>query len=208
MKIALIGPPASGKGTQAELLAQKFKIPLISSGNLFRWHIKNKTELGRKVEPVINQGKLVSDSLTNQIIKEEIDKTKNSFILDGYPRTIHQAIFLDSITNLDYILEIWISDQEVLNRLTLRRVCQCGKTYHLVYNPPKNEGVCDECERTLFIREDDEKEKILKRLEIYHQESEPLIDFYQKRGILVKINGEQPIQNVFQEILRKLKVKN
>ncbi len=206
MKIALIGPPASGKGTQAELLSKELKLPLISTGNLFRWQIRRKTKLGKMIEEIVNRGDLVPDEIVNKIIKKET-KNKRNFILDGYPRNLNQAIFLDSITSLDYVLEIWISDQEALKRLTLRRVCQCGKTYHLIYNPPKNEEICDECGRTLFIREDDQKEKVLKRLEIYHQQTKPLIDFYQKKGILVKINGEQPIKDVFSEILIKLKLK-
>jgi len=208
MKIVFIGPPASGKGTQAELLAKKLKLPLISSGNLFRWHIKNKTKLGQKIKKIINAGKLVSDKLTNKIIKDKILKQKRGFILDGYPRTINQAQALAKITDLDIVFEIWISRAETFKRLTGRRVCQCGATYHLIYSPPKNDEICDKCGRKLFIRDDDKKQRVAVRLKIYHQQTEPLIKFYQKQGILVKINGEQPIPDVFKDIIKKLKTKN
>jgi methionyl aminopeptidase len=203
MKIVLIGPPGSGKGTQAELMSKKMNFFLISPGNIFRWHIKNKTELGEKIKKVIEKGELVSDEIVNQIIKKEIE-TKENYILDGYPRNLNQAKFLDLITEIDYVLEIWISDQEALKRLTLRRVCQCGKTYHLIYNPPKKDEICDECKRKLFIRDDDKKENVIKRLKIYHQETEPLLDYYQKESTVIKINGQQPIQDVFEEIIKKI----
>lgn len=208
MRIVFIGPPASGKGTQSEMLAKKLKLPLISTGNLFRWHIENKTELGRKIEKIYNQGKLISNLIVNKIISQEIKKQKNGFILEGYPRNINQAKKLKSITNLDFVLEIWISDQEALRRLTGRRVCfYCGATYHLIYAPPKKKGICDKCGHRLSLREDDKREKVLKRLSIYHRQTEPLINFYQKEGILIKINGQQPILKVFKEIVNKLKIK-
>lgn len=202
MKIVFIGPPASGKGTQAEMLAKKLKLPLISSGNLFRWQIKNKTELGKKIERVYNQGKLISNKITNTIIEKELKNKKKGFILDGYPRNLCQANYLRKLTHLDIVFEIWISSKETLRRLTGRRVCVCGATYHLIYAPPKKDEICDKCGKKLFIREDDQKEKVLKRLDIYRQETEPLINFYQKKGILIKINGEQPIPKVFKEIIK------
>lgn len=200
MKIVFIGPPASGKGTQAEFLSQKLKLPLISSGNLFRWQIKKKTILGRKIKKIYEQGKLISNEITNKIIERKLKNRKNGFILDGYPRNLCQANYLRKLTHLDIVFEIWISSKETLRRLTGRRVCVCGATYHLIYAPPKNNEICDKCGKKLFIREDDQKEKVLKRLDIYRQETEPLINFYQKKGILIKINGEQPIPNVFKDI--------
>lgn len=206
MKIVFIGPPASGKGTQAEMLARKLNLPLISSGNLFRWHIKNKTELGQKVEKILSRGNLVSNEITNQIVAKEIEKESANFILDGYPRNINQAEFLKTITKVDIVFEIWISEKEAIRRLSGRRVCQCGATYHLIFKPPKKEKICDLCGGKLFQRDDDTKDKIKYRFQIYQKETEPLLAFYQKEGMLMKINGEPSIPEVFKEILTKGKL--
>lgn len=207
MKIVFIGPPASGKGTQAEMLAKKMNLKLISTGNVFRQEIKNQTELGLKVAEIINSGNLVSDEMTNQIIDQEFEKLKDDFILDGYPRNFDQAKYLDEKVKIDIAFEVWISEKESMRRLSGRRVCQCGQTYHLIFNPPKKEEVCNFCNAKLFQREDDTEEKIKYRFRIYQQKISHLIDFYQKKGILIKIDGEKTIPEVFEEILNKLKDK-
>jgi len=205
LKIVFFGPPASGKGTQAELLAKKFRLPLISTGNIFRWHIKKKTFLGKKLEKLINQGKFVPDRIVNKIVASELKKIKKGFILDGFPRNLSQAKELAKISPPDLVIEIMVSSSEVIRRISGRRVCECGETYHLIYNPPKREGICDSCGKKLFQREDDKKKNVLKRLKIYYSETKPLEDFYQKQNKLIKINGEQSIDKVHQEILKKIK---
>lgn len=205
MKIIFIGPPASGKGTQAEMLAKKLKLPLISSGNLFRQHIINKTELGQKVKEILATGDLVSNEITNQIIAKEINDQPNNFILDGYPRNVDQANFLKTITKIDCAFEIFITLEETIRRLSGRRVCQCGATYHLIFKPSQKLGLCDLCGGKLFQREDDTEEKIKYRYGIYLKETKPLIDFYQKEKILIKIDGQPPIAEVFEDILDKAK---
>lgn len=204
MRVVFIGPPASGKGTQAEMLAQKLNLSLISSGNLFRQHIKNKTELGQKVEKTLSEGNLVSNEITNQIVAEEIKKELSGFILDGYPRNINQAEFLKTITNINVVFEIYISEKEAIRRLSGRRVCKCGATYHLIFKPPQKQEICDLCGGKLFQRDDDTEEKIKYRFQVYRQETEPLITFYQKEGVLIKINGEPPIPDVFRDIITNL----
>lgn len=203
MNIIFIGPPASGKGTQAEMLAKKINLPLVSTGNLFRQHIINKTKLGQTVEKILAAGDLVSNEITNQILEEEIKNKLNGFILDGYPRNIEQANFLKTKVKIDIAFEIYISAQEVIRRLSGRRVCQCGATYHLIFKPPQKVGICDTCGGQLFQREDDTEEKIKYRYAIYQKETEPLINFYQQEKILIKINGQPPIADVFKEILQK-----
>lgn len=203
MNIIFIGPPASGKGTQAEMLAKKINLPLVSTGNLFRQHIINKTKLGQTVEKILAAGDLVSNEITNQILAEEIKNKLTGFILDGYPRNIEQAIFLKTKVKIDIAFEIYISAQEVIRRLSGRRVCKCGATYHLIFKPPQKAGICDACGGQLFQREDDTEEKIKYRYAIYQKETEPLINFYQQEKILIKINGQPPIADVFKEILEK-----
>jgi len=205
MKIIFIGPPASGKGTQAEMLAQKYNLKLISTGNLFRWHIKNKTELGQKVEQIMTAGDLVSDLITNEIVKEEINKIQDSFVLDGYPRNIVQAKFLNQLIKINLVFEIFINFEEVMRRLSGRRVCSCGATYHLIFKPPQKNDFCDVCGSKLFQRDDDTEKKIKHRYQIYEKKTNPLIDFYQAQNILIKINGQPPIPDVFKEILNKSK---
>jgi len=205
MKIIFIGPPASGKGTQAEMLARRLNLPLISSGNLFRQHIINKTELGQKVKEILANGNLVSNETTNQIIAKEIENQSDNFILDGYPRNIDQAEFLEIITKIDCAFEISITLEEAVRRLSGRRVCQCGASYHLIFKPSQKLGLCDFCGGQLFQREDDTEEKIKYRYGIYLKETKPLIDFYQKEKILIEINGQPPILEVFEDILYKAK---
>lgn len=205
LKIILLGSPISGKGTQAEMLSKKLGIPHISTGNIFRYNIQKKTKLGKIAAKLINQGKFVPDDITNQLLDKSLRKIKNGFILDGYPRNLNQARALEKISLIDYAFFVKISDKEAIQRITGRRVClSCGRVYHLKYQPPKKKGICDFCQKELIHREDDSKEVIQKRLKIYHQNTEPLIDYYRQKGILIEINGEQPIEKVQRDILKKI----
>jgi len=203
MNIIFIGPQGSGKGTQAEMLNKKLNIPYVSPGNIFRENISNKTELGKLAAEYINKGKLAPDSVTNDLVKDRLqnDDVKNGFILDGYPRNSVQAEFLDRIAKIDVVLEIYISDEEAVSRLAGRRSCKCGAVYHLKYNPPKEEGKCDKCGGTLFVRDDDKEKEIKERLSIYHNQTETLLDNYKN---LVRINGEQSIEDVHADILKEI----
>ncbi len=201
--IILFGPQGSGKGTQAKLSSQKYSIPHISTGNIFRENIKNKTELGEKIEKLINSGQLVSDEITNSIIKERLmqDDCSNGFILDGFPRNTVQAEFLENIIQIDLALEIWISDEEAIERIGLRRTCpDCGAVYHLTHIIPKKEGLCDKCNSPLFIRDDDKEEAVKKRLDTYHKQTEKLIDFYGEKDLYSKVNGMGSVEGVNEEV--------
>lgn len=202
----MLGPQGSGKGTQSEMLSLKLKIPKIATGDIFREEIIRQSELGLKAKGFINSGKLVPSELTNEMVLKRLSlpDVQKSFILDGFPRNLIQAEALEKKIELTHVLEIWISDKEAIHRLSGRRSCVCGKVYHLVFKPPKHDEFCDECKRKLFIRDDDKPESIKARLQIYHKETEPLKDFYFKKGILLSINGEQSIVAVSQEILKKL----
>ncbi len=206
MNILFIGPQGSGKGTQAELLSKKLSIPYISTGNIFRENIVNETELGKMAKKFIDEGKLVPDEVTNNIVKDRLAKedVKSGFIFDGYPRNLFQADFFDNIAKLDKVFEIYVSDKESIRRLADRRSCKCGAVYHLKYNPPKVPNKCDKCGGELFIREDDKEEKIKERLRIYHNETERLLNYYDKKGILITIDGEQPIAKVHSDVMGKV----
>lgn len=208
MKILFIGPQCSGKGTQAEMLSKQLNIPYISTGNIFRENILGQTELGKLAKIYMSEGKLVPDEVTNNLVKNRFKNkdVEKGFILDGYPRNLSQAEFFNNVSPLDNVFEIDISDDEALLRILGRRSCKCGAVFHLKYNPPKKIGICDKCGGALFIRDDDKEEKIKERLRIYHQETKKLLDFYSEKGILIKINGEQPIQKVHKDIIRKLKI--
>lgn len=205
--IVIIGPQASGKGTQAEILAQRFRIPKIATGDIFRKEIKKKTKLGEIALKFINQGKLVPDKITNQVIAKRLKKKDiaRGFILDGYPRNLNQARNLDKLVLLDYVFEVVLPEKIAIERISGRRNCVCGQIYHLKYNPPKKEEICDKCGKKLFIREDEKPKVIKQRLKIYHKRTKPLVEYYQKRGILVKIDGKPPISQVSKQILEKLK---
>lgn len=205
-KFVVFGPQGSGKGTQAEILAATLNIPRISTGDIYRRQIKEQTKLGRLASNYINKGNLVPDEITNNLVAERLREAdaKKGYVLDGYPRNKIQFEALDKIAPVVVALEIWILDKEAIFRISGRRVCQCGMTYHLRFNPPKKEGICDKCGRELFQREDDKEEAIKKRLEIYHKVTETLLKFYQKRGKLIKIKGEQSISQVTEEIFQKL----
>lgn len=201
--IVFLGSQGSGKGTQASKLSEELNIPHISTGNIFRYHLKNQTELGVEVGKYINQGLLAPDEVVNKIIADRLSASDsvNGFVLDGYPRNIFQAEFLDKLVEVNYVLEVYISDEEAIRRLAGRRVCQCGATYHLEHNKSKIENICDYCGRDLFIRDDDQPAAIKKRLAIYHEETEPLINYYQQKSRLFRINGEQMIMEVHEEII-------
>lgn len=216
MNLILVGPQGSGKGTQAELLSKKFTIPTVSVGQLIRDQIKQKTKLGLEAEKYVLSGDLVPSQLTNSLVKEELqkDKYQEGILLDGFPRDLDQAEFLETILDLDYLILIEISEEETVKRLSGRRVCECGETYHIEFKKPvsakagpKNDMVCDKCGKPLIQRKDDYPEAIKERLNVYHTQTEPIIDYYQKKGKVLKIDGEASIEEVFNRILNELKQK-
>jgi len=208
VKLILLGAPGAGKGTQAELLAAKLDIPTISTGNILREAIKEGTEVGLKAKAYTDSGKLVPDDVIIGIISERLakDDCAKGFILDGVPRTIPQAEALQNAgIILDYVVSIEIDDAVIEARMTGRRVCEsCGASYHIAANPPKKEGVCDSCGGKLVVRKDDAPETVKNRLEVYHAQTEPLKNFYEKLGNLVKVNGDQAIDACCAEILRAI----
>jgi adenylate kinase len=200
MRILIIGPQGSGKGTQAKKLAEEFELKHISTGDIFRENIKGGTELGKLAKSYIDKGQLVPDDVTNKIVADAL-KGKDNFILDGYPRNMGQAEFLDSVTHLDYVIEVKLEDEDVLLRLSGRRTCkECGEIYHLNYKPSKRAGKCDFDDGDLFQRDDDKADAINKRLDIYHNETEPILEHYREKKVLISINGDQPIEKVFEYI--------
>lgn len=207
MKLVMIGPQGSGKGTQAKLLKKKLNIPHISTGDMFRENIEKKTELGMKAKAIIDAGKLVPDEITTAMIKERLerDDCKKGFILDGYPRNLSQAGALDTFADIDFVLEIHVDDELSVKRLSMRRQCsKCGAIYGITI-PPKEEGRCDKCGGELYQRDDDRPETIKKRLEVYHRETEPILDFYKEKAKVLKIDGSKPVQEIIDEILNRIK---
>jgi len=207
LNILLLGTQGSGKGTQARLLSQQFDIPSFSTGEILRNEINKGTELGKLAASYINRGNLLPDDVISSIVKKELLKEKYSdgVILDGYPRNIVQAETLDDFMDLDYVIFIDISDEEAVKRVTGRRICpKCGENYHIDYNPPENDEICDRCKAILEIREDSTPEAVETRLKVYHSLTEPLVAYYDKRGLLIKVNGEQRILEVFNEIILKI----
>ena len=208
MKIIMLGAPGAGKGTHAKKITEKFGIPAISTGDIFRENIKNGTELGKKAKEYMDVGNLVPDELVCDLVVDRLkqDDCKNGYILDGFPRTIPQAEALTAALAkdddaIDYALEIFIEDQAIIDRMSGRRVCKsCGATYHVVNIPPKTEGVCDECDGELIVRDDDAPETVKKRLDVYHEQTAPLIDYYKKQGILKVIDGAKGLDTCFEEI--------
>src|SRR5699024_327569 len=207
-----MGLPGAGKGTQAELINENFDIPHISTGDMFRQAIKEGTELGKKAKGFLDEGALVPDEVTNGIVEESLSKedAKKGFLLDGFPRTIPQAKALEEITTrlnqkIDYVIHVDVPEEKLLERLTGRRVCPtCSATYHVVYNPPEKSGICDKDGTELIQREDDTIETVQKRLAVNMEQTKPLLDFYEERGILVTVDGDQAIDNVFEEIQAKI----
>ena len=208
MKIIMLGAPGAGKGTQAKQIAGKYGIPHISTGDIFRANIKNGTELGKKAKEYMDQGQLVPDELTCDLVMDRIaeDDCKNGFVLDGFPRTIPQAEALDAALTkagqaMDYAIDVDVPDENIVNRMSGRRAClKCGATYHVVSIPPKQEGICDTCGSELVIRDDDKPETVQKRLDVYHEQTQPLIDFYKGKGILKSVDGTQDMDAVFAAI--------
>ena len=208
MKLILLGAPGAGKGTQAEIISRKLNIPTISTGNILREAIKNGTEIGLKAKSFMDNGKLVPDDVIIGIVKERVsrDDCKNGFILDGVPRTIPQAEALEQQgVHFDRVVSIEIEDSVIEARMTGRRVCgTCGASFHVTANPPKVEGVCDLCGKELIVRKDDTPETVRNRLRVYHEQTEPLKDFYGKLGVLKLVEGNQPIEAATRDILAAL----
>lgn len=207
MKCVFLGPPGAGKGTLAGEVAKEYGMVHISTGDLFREAIKNGTELGLKIKAVIESGALVSDDLTIALLKERLDKNDwadNGFILDGFPRTIPQADALSSIVKLDAVINLDISDEEVISRLSGRRICsKCGRSFHVQFMKPQKEGTCDACSSNLITREDDKEEAIKKRLENYNKQTQPLIDYYKKKNLLVDIDARPATQEILKNFIAK-----
>ena len=208
MKIVMLGAPGAGKGTQADRIAAKYDIPHISTGDIFRSNIKAGTELGKKAKAFIDQGILVPDEVTIGMLLDRIaqDDCSKGYILDGFPRTIPQAESLTAAlkeqgTAIDFALNVDVPDAAIVERMAGRRAClKCGATYHIVYAAPKKEGICDVCGEELVIRDDDKPETVSKRLEVYHDQTQPLIDFYSRHGVLHTIDGTQNMDKVFADI--------
>ena len=213
MRAILLGPPGAGKGTQAETIVNEFSIPHISTGDIFRKNIKEGTALGKKAKEFMDQGKLVPDDLTVELVKDRLlqDDCKNGFLLDGFPRTIYQADALEDALksmnqSLDYVINIIVRKELLVERAVGRRVCKnCGQTYHMSFNKPSKEGVCDNCGGVLLQRKDDTKETVENRINVYQEQTEPLIDYYTQKGIIVNIDGEKPIAQVGKDIIAELR---
>ena len=209
MKIIMLGAPGAGKGTQAKKIASKYGIPHISTGDIFRANIKAGTELGKKAKSYMDQGLLVPDELTCDLVVDRISQpdAANGYVLDGFPRTIPQAECLtDALKNLggqvDYAIDVDVPDENIVNRMSGRRAClKCGATYHIVFAAPKSEGICDVCGEKLVLRDDDRPETVLNRLKVYHDQTQPLIDYYSKAGVLRTVDGTRSLDEVFSEIV-------
>ena len=212
MKIIMLGAPGAGKGTQAKKLSEKYGIPHISTGDIFRANIKNNTELGQKAKGYMDAGQLVPDELVVDLVVDRIKEQDcfKGFILDGFPRTIPQAESLDAALSrlgeaVDYAINIEVPDENIVKRMGGRRACVgCGATYHLVYAAPKKEGICDNCGAELILRDDDKPETVQKRLGVYHEQTQPLIDYYTKKGILKEVDGTMDMGDVFKAIVEIL----
>ena len=212
MKIIMLGAPGAGKGTQAKKIAEKYQIPHISTGDIFRANIKNGTELGKKAKTYMDRGLLVPDELVCDLVVDRVqqDDCKKGYILDGFPRTIPQAESLDAALSrlgeaVDYAINVEVPDENIVKRMGGRRACVgCGATYHLVYAAPKKEGICDNCGAELILRDDDKPETVQKRLGVYHEQTQPLIDYYTKKGILKEVDGTMDMGDVFKAIVEIL----
>ena len=212
MKIIMLGAPGAGKGTQAKMIAEKYNIPHISTGDIFRANIKNGTELGMKAKSFMDKGELVPDELTVSMLLDRVGQPdcKDGYVLDGFPRTIPQAEELDRALSgrnekIDFAIDVDVSDENIVKRMSGRRAClKCGATYHMEHIPPKKEGICDSCGSELVLRDDDKAETVLKRLQVYHDQTQPLIDFYTRKGILKTVDGTQDMKDVFAAIVEIL----
>lgn len=208
MKIIMLGAPGAGKGTQAKMIAEKYGIPHVSTGDIFRANIKNGTELGMEAKKYMDQGLLVPDELTVKILLDRVaqEDCKKGYVLDGFPRTIPQAQVLDNALSelgdaIDYAVNVDVPDENIVKRMSGRRACvSCGATYHVEHVPPKKEGACDKCGQELILRDDDKPETVLNRLKVYHDQTQPLIDFYTKKGVLRTVDGTVDMKDVFAAI--------
>lgn len=212
MKIIMLGAPGAGKGTQAKKIAAKYQIPHVSTGDIFRANIKNGTELGMKAKSYMDAGGLVPDEITIGMLLDRIHEADcaGGYVLDGFPRTIPQAESLTEALkgmgeDIDYAINVDVPDENIISRMSGRRAClTCGATYHIVFNPPKQEGICDICGEKLVLRDDDKPETVQKRLDVYHSQTKPLIDYYKKAGVLAEVDGTQDMEVVFQDIVKIL----
>ena len=208
MNLILLGAPGAGKGTQAAVISERLNIPQISTGNIIREALKNGTEMGMKAKSFMDAGQLVPDEVVIGIVKERLaeDDCKNGFILDGMPRTVAQAHALEEMgVNIDKVVDIEVSDEAIIGRLSGRRVCSaCGASYHTEYKPSAVEGVCDRCNGALIIRKDDEPATVLERLATYHEQTEPLVEFYRERGKLVVVEGQEKVEDTSALLLAAL----
>ena len=208
MKIIMLGAPGAGKGTQAKMIAEKYSIPHVSTGDIFRANIKNGTELGKEAKSYMDKGELVPDELTVRILLDRVaqEDCKNGYVLDGFPRTIPQAEVLDAeLTKMgdkiDFAINVEVPDENIIRRMSGRRAClKCGATYHIVHIPPVKEGICDKCGSELVLRDDDKEETVKNRLSVYHEQTQPLIDFYDKKGVLKEVDGTVDSKDVFAAI--------
>lgn len=208
MRIIMLGAPGAGKGTQAKKIAERYGIPHISTGDIFRANIKNGTELGQKAKTYMDQGLLVPDELVCDLVVDRLAQAdcEKGYVLDGFPRTIPQAEALDAAlkergSGIDYAIDVDVPDGHIVQRMGGRRACvKCGATYHVVYNAPKKENICDVCNDALVLREDDKPETVQKRLAVYHAQTQPLIDYYTAAGIMKRVDGTQDMDKVFNAI--------
>ena len=212
MKIIMLGAPGAGKGTQAKMIADQYGIPHISTGDIFRVNIKEQTELGMEAKKYMDKGALVPDELTVKILLDRVakDDCKLGYVLDGFPRTIPQAEVLDKAVNelnetIDYAINVEVPDENIIKRMSGRRAClACGATYHVEHVPPNKEGICDRCGKELVLRDDDQPETVKKRLEVYHAQTQPLIEYYNKKNILKEVDGTKDMKVVFADIVKIL----
>lgn len=212
MKLVILGPPGAGKGTQAEYIVERYNIPHISTGDIFRENIKNNTELGKKAKSYMDKGLLVPDELVIELVEDRLNKddAKEGFLLDGFPRTVAQAVSLDSILDknddkLTKVINISVDPEILIERAVGRRVCKtCGMTYHVKFNPPKEEGICDKDGTKLIQRDDDTEETVKTRISVYFDQTAPLIDYYRAQNLLVDIYGAKDIDKVFEDIVNGL----
>lgn len=210
LNLVFLGPPGVGKGTYAKELSKRYNIPHISTGDIFREEIRKGTELGKKVKSYVERGELVPDEIVIEVVRKRLsqDDCKRGFILDGFPRTINQAIALDSIVKVDLVFNFVAPKSVIIERLSGRRICRkCGAIYHIKFNPPKRPGICDKCGGPLYQREDDKPEVIEERLRVYEKQTAPIVDYYRKKGILVEVDASRNMEEVIKDCEQILKAK-